>query len=86
VTDYLEFVTLRHSEDVLAHKNGFKYIKRYWKNGKWNYVYKDKQTTTAAQAVSKAASKAANVAVSAIKESVSSIKDTLSSIFAKKKK
>lgn len=26
-------------DDVLIHKNGHKYIKREWKNGKWNYYY-----------------------------------------------
>lgn len=31
-----------YSQDELYHRNGFKYIKREWKNGKWNYYYKDK--------------------------------------------
>lgn len=26
-------------DDVLIHKNGHKYIKREWKDGKWNYYY-----------------------------------------------
>lgn len=37
--DYLEFRELRHSDDTLAHSGGFKYVKREWKNGRWNYTY-----------------------------------------------
>lgn len=42
--DYWEYKELRHSaDDTLAHKYGFKYIKRYKSpSGKWVYVYDDK--------------------------------------------
>lgn len=42
--DYLDFLKTRYADDELAHKQGYKYIDRKWKNGKWVYTYKDSVT------------------------------------------
>lgn len=34
----MEFCTIPKDE-YLEHANGFKYYSKYWKNGKWHYIY-----------------------------------------------